>query len=65
MYPGKVPFFNIVCNYGLTCVVSIEDPQGDGGKDAGEIEEHRGREGLLKRLQGRKESVYIWKQKFD
>jgi hypothetical protein len=38
-------------NYGLTCVVSIEDPQGNGGKDAGEVEEHGGREGLLKRLQ--------------
>ena len=55
----KSPFLQNVCNYRLTCVVSVEDPQGDGGKDAGEIEEHRGREGLLKRLQGRKESVYI------
>ncbi len=46
-------------NYGLTCVVSIEDPQGDSRKDAGEIEEHSSREGLLKRLQGRKELDYI------
>jgi len=47
-------------NYGLTCVVSIEDPQGDGGKDAGEIEEHCGGEGLLKRLQ--KVPVYSFKK---
>jgi hypothetical protein len=37
----------------ITCVVSIEDPEGDGGQDAGEVEEDGGREGLLQGLQGR------------
>jgi len=38
----------------MTCIVSIEDPEGDGGQDAGKVEEDGGREGLLQGLQGRR-----------
>jgi hypothetical protein len=38
----------------MTCIVSIEDPEGDGGQDAGKVEEDGGGEGLLQGLQGRR-----------
>ncbi len=34
----------------MTCVVSVEDPEGDGWKDAGEVEEDGGGQGLLQGL---------------
>ena len=45
--------------------MSVEDPEGDGWKDAGKVEEDGGREGLLHRLQGRRSRRHRQLKRYD